>query len=91
MALGAVLWCVNQICPSGPAVIQPGWLGLGISNSSNVIAGGGSAAREFPAVIGTAVIGTGAPPGRRKARSPSEPSPITTSAADFNFTPGAPG
>src|SRR5579863_2540687 len=29
-ALGAVLWCVNQIFPSGPAQIQPGSLGVGI-------------------------------------------------------------
>src|SRR5882757_9848650 len=39
MALGAVLWCVNQILPSGPAQIAPGELGVGIANSVMVMSG----------------------------------------------------
>ena len=39
MALGAVLWCVNQMRPSGPAVIQPGLLVVGIVNSVIVMLG----------------------------------------------------
>jgi hypothetical protein len=55
MALGAVLWCVNQICPSGPAVIHPGWLGFGISNSSKAMAGAGGDG----AALGTLGAGAG--------------------------------
>ena len=39
MALGAVLWCVNQRLPSGPAVMAPGLLGVGIANSVSVMLG----------------------------------------------------
>src|SRR5713226_7268133 len=39
IALGAVLWCVNQILPSGPAQIAPGELGVGIANSVIVMSG----------------------------------------------------
>src|SRR6187401_1189066 len=46
-ALGAVLWCVNQSMPSGPAASQPGWLAVGIANSVMVMAGGGG-----PSMIG---------------------------------------
>src|SRR6185369_11213436 len=41
MALGAVLWCVNQMLPSPPAVMAPGWLAVGIRNSVMVMAGPG--------------------------------------------------
>src|SRR5260370_34630589 len=39
IALGEVLWCVNQILPSGPALIAPGSLGVGIANSVIVMSG----------------------------------------------------
>src|SRR6266542_1630003 len=39
IALGAVLWCVNQILPSGPAQIAPGELGVGTPNSVMVMSG----------------------------------------------------
>ncbi len=39
IALGAVLWCVNQILPSGPAQIAPGELGVGTANSVMVMSG----------------------------------------------------
>src|SRR5258708_4264925 len=39
MALGEVLWCVNQILPSGPAAMAPGSLGVGMSNSVIVMSG----------------------------------------------------
>jgi hypothetical protein len=43
-ALGAVLWCVNHILPSGPAAIAPGSLGVGMTNSVRVMLGPGTAA-----------------------------------------------
>jgi hypothetical protein len=39
MALGEVLWWVNQSLPSGPAQIAPGSLFVGISNSVIVMSG----------------------------------------------------
>src|SRR5438046_5634960 len=39
IALGDVLWCVNQILPSGPAQIEPGSLGVGIEYSVIVMSG----------------------------------------------------
>ncbi len=36
---GEVLWCTNQILPSGPEQIAPGSLGVGIANSVNVMSG----------------------------------------------------
>src|SRR5258708_22593135 len=39
MALGFVLWWLNQRLPSLPATIWPGWLGMLMANSVNVMAG----------------------------------------------------
>src|SRR5258708_28895563 len=39
MALGFVLWWLNQRLPSLPATIWPGWLGMLMLNSVNVMAG----------------------------------------------------
>src|SRR5260370_17344943 len=51
-ALGAVLWCRNQILPSGPAQIAPGELGVGTWNSVNVTSG------PFTAMTGALITGT---------------------------------
>src|SRR5438445_8989523 len=39
IALGFVLWWLNQRLPSLPAMIWPGWLGMLMLNSVNVMAG----------------------------------------------------
>src|SRR4029453_17110851 len=92
MAVGAVLWCVNQICPSGPAVIQPGWLGFGISNSSNAMAGAGGGGSALRAIDPAAPVGAASlalrQPGIKQVRSANEPSAIGASALDFKFTRG---
>ena len=67
MALGAVLWCVNQIFPSGPAQIQPGLLGVGIVNSV-IVMPGPLMFIEAPA----APVGSGTPvPAAARARRPA--------------------
>src|SRR5258706_12504736 len=78
MALGEVLWCVNQSLPSGPAVMAPGWLGVGIANSVIVMSG--------PLIC----IAGGPPPALRLPPVPVVPPPAPPVVVAVGLVPAAP-
>src|SRR5260221_11160897 len=85
-ALGAVLWCVNQIFPSGPAQIQPGSLAVGIMNSVIVMLGPLMFIEAPPAPVGSAEPAAPDP----AAPDPAAPKPAVPAAVPAPARPAPP-